>query len=569
MAYDPAWDTSCPDWERRLLAGESLVPDLPLFKSEEEKALRVFKRLRVPDLIGMPRLGDVGGPFLFPIVGAIFGAYDPATHVRMINEVFWLMPKKNTKTSSAAAIMVTALILNCRPEAEFVLVSSTKEVAEIAFKQAAGTIRADPELAKVFHIQGHFVRKITHRKTGASLQVKAADTDVVTGGKPVGVLVDEEHVLAAKSDASEIMLELRGGLATRPDGFLIIITTQSKKEPRGIFKADLENARAVRDGKVKQPLLPILYELPKHLSKEWKDRKYWPLLNPNYGRSVRPEFLENELAKYEERGEAELALFASQHFNVQIGTGLSIDGWGGAEDWDACADPTITLESLLDRCEVVVVGIDCGGKDDLFSICVLGREKGGQEVHRKRWLAWGHNWCHRSAIEQRKQNASLYDDFVKARELTVVNQLDEDTRQAVEIIKVVFMSGLLAHLAFDPNRTSSLLDAIVAADIGGDDEFFASITQGRGLGDPAVAIERKLNSGSFAHADQAIMRWAVSNAKVEQIGNSKIITKKASGVAKIDPLIALLNAGYMMGRNPQARVSRSFWDVDEEEDEAA
>ena len=68
-------------------------------------------------------MGDVAGPWLFPIVEAIFGSYDETIDRRMINEFFWLVPKKNTKTSSAAAIMVEALILNRRPEGEFVLVA--------------------------------------------------------------------------------------------------------------------------------------------------------------------------------------------------------------------------------------------------------------------------------------------------------------------------------------------------------------------------------------------------------------------------------------------------------------
>jgi len=53
-----SWDTSCQDCEERLLSGRSLVPELPLFQAEAAKALRVFKRLRLPDVIGTP---DHGG----------------------------------------------------------------------------------------------------------------------------------------------------------------------------------------------------------------------------------------------------------------------------------------------------------------------------------------------------------------------------------------------------------------------------------------------------------------------------------------------------------------------------
>jgi hypothetical protein len=92
-----SWDTSCPDWEERLLTGRSLVPDLPLFEAEAAKALRVFKRLRLPDVIGTPALGDVCGEWFYPIVAALFGSYDPQTNIRHISEVFQLIPKGNSK----------------------------------------------------------------------------------------------------------------------------------------------------------------------------------------------------------------------------------------------------------------------------------------------------------------------------------------------------------------------------------------------------------------------------------------------------------------------------------------
>src|SRR5262245_12939589 len=104
-----SWDMSCPDWEQRMMSGKSMVPDLPLFGAQAARARRVFKRLRLPDVIGTPTLGESCGPWFYPIVAALFGSYDPATNKRHISEIFQLIPKGNSKSSNGGAVMVTAL----------------------------------------------------------------------------------------------------------------------------------------------------------------------------------------------------------------------------------------------------------------------------------------------------------------------------------------------------------------------------------------------------------------------------------------------------------------------------
>src|SRR3546814_7512372 len=98
-------------------------------------------------------MAEACGEWFFPIVAAMFGSYDPVANRRMVQEFFLLIPKKNSKSSNGGALMLTAVIMNRRPEAEFNLVAPTIQVANIAFKQAVGTIKLDPELEQLFHIQ--------------------------------------------------------------------------------------------------------------------------------------------------------------------------------------------------------------------------------------------------------------------------------------------------------------------------------------------------------------------------------------------------------------------------------
>lgn len=545
------WDTSCPDWQERILSGRTLVPDLPLFEEEAARAIRIFDRLKLPDVIGTPKMADAAGDWFRSIVAALFGAYDVEANRRMIQELFLLVPKKNGKSSYAAAIMVVAMIVNRRPNAEFLLIAPTKEIAGIAYKQASGIIKADPELAKLFHLQAH-QKTITHRNTGAELKIKAADTDVITGSKSTGILVDETHVFAKKSNAAEIFVEVRGALTARPDGFMIQITTQSKEPPQGVFKAELATARDVRDGLVKLPRLAVLYELPQSVAADggWKDERLWRLVNPNMGRSVDVEFLRNALIVAERDGPDAMALLASQHFNIEVGLALRMDAWAGAQYWQGAVDePLANLDTLLERCEVAVVGIDGGGLDDLLGLAVLGRCKTTKD-----WLLWSRAWAHQDVFRRRKDISERLRDFVAEGTLTVCDDPTQDIREVVAAIVRVRDAGLLPEkiaVGLDPVGVAQIIDALDAAGITG--EMLAPVFQGYKLAGSIWGTERKLKDGTLWHGGTALMAWCVGNAKAEQRGNAVLITKQAAGKAKIDPLTAAFNAVALMSRNPEGQ----------------
>jgi phage terminase large subunit-like protein len=542
-----SWDTSCRDWEERILSGRSLVPELPLFKAEAAKALRCFKRLRLPDVIGTPKLGEVCGPWFYPIVAALFGSYDPATNIRHISELFLLIPKGNSKSSNGGAVMLTAMIVNRRPEAEFMFIAPTMEIAAIAYKQAKGTIRLDAELSKIFHVQDH-IRKITHRKTGATLAIKAADTDTITGSKCTGTMIDETHQFARKSNAAEVFIELRGALTKRTDGFLFQTTTQSKQAPSGVFASELALARAVRDGKMQMStVLPVLYELPDRLAKDggWKDRRYWPLVNPNLGRSTNEDFLAREVMRAEADGPAAVALIASQHFNVQIGMSLRADGWAGANYWGRGVEEGLTLDAVLDRSEAVVVGIDGGGLDDLLGIAVLGREK-----ETKQHLAWTHALISPEGLERRKANTGFYEKFQADGDLTVVEELPDDISYVTDIVEKAKDSKKLSGVGVDAVGIGGIVDALAKIGVTQEDKMLVGVRQGISLMGAIKTVERKLVDGSFKHGGQALMTWCAGNARIVPTPTGMRVARDDSGYGKIDPLMALFNASALLALNP-------------------
>lgn len=544
-------DLSCPDWSERLRSGRSLVPQLPLDLVAGNRAVSVFNKLRLADVPGTPTMEDAGGEWFRDIVRALFGSMDPVTRQRAIRELFLLVPKKNSKTTNGALLMLTALLLNERPHGSLIMTAPVHDVAQLAFDAAAGAIALDPVLEKKLHVREH-LKTIVHRETKAELAIMSFDPASLTGQKPVAVLIDELHVVSKMSKAASAIRQLRGGMLPYPEAFMAFITTQSEEPPVGVMRAELMKARAIRDGKREGAMLPVLYEFPREMQqdrdKPWRDPANWPMVTPNAGRSITIDRLVEEMKTAEETSEEELRAWASQHLNIEIGLALLSDGWAGAEFWEAQGRAEVTLDYILEWCEVIDVGIDGGGLDDLLGLAVLGRHKVTGE-----WLLWTKAWAHPMVLKRRKEVAAQLLDFEASGDLALVKQIGDDVTEVAAIVARIESAGLLDQIGVDPAGLGGILDALAAAGVPQDKVI--GISQGWKLSGAIKTTERKLAAGELVHGGQPLMAWCVGNAKVVPVGNAVNITKQASGTAKIDPLMATFSAVSLMALNPAAQSS--------------
>jgi phage terminase large subunit-like protein len=576
MASPAKWSTACPDWRERIIKGESLVPIAPLFPASADDALRVFGALQVTDLPqkadgSWPTLGEICDQRILDLVAAIFGAQDPETGKRHIREFMLLISKKNGKSTIAAGIMLTALIINYRYHAELLILAPTLEVAKNSFDPAMGMVRADPELTKLLHPVEH-QRLIRHRVTKAELKVVAADSDTSAGKKAGMVLVEELWLFGKKPKSAAMLREATGGTSTRAEAFVLYVSTHSDEPPAGVFKSKLAYFRDVRDGVIDDPTsLGVLYEWPEDLleAEAYLDPAFFHVTNPSLGRAVTAEWLEGELRKEQagDGGEG-LQVFLAKHLNVEIGLRLRRDRWRGVDYWEAAGDRTLTLESLLERCEVAVVGIDGGGLDDLYGLCVAGRER-----DTARWLYWFKAWAWPDVLERRKDIASLLRDFEAQGDVVIcrdivpadlddlpegdgLGSLPQDIAEIVAVIEQVKESGLLPErgaVGLDPQGVSDLVDALAA--IGLSEPAVVAVGQGFRLMSAVVGLARKLKFNQAVHDGSALMAWCVSNTKEELGRQTVMITKNASASAKIDPFMAGLNATKLLELNPVAAAS--------------
>jgi phage terminase large subunit-like protein len=574
----PIWSTSCPDWERRIIAREPLIPFGPLFPAEADAALALFKSLRIVDAAGSPTMGEACRQWVFNFVAAIFGAYDEETGRRLIQYFLLLISKKNSKSTIAAGIMLTALVRNWRESGEFYILAPTKEIADNSYAPARDMVRADPKLSSI--LKPSAGRVIEHRNTGAFLKVVAADNETVSGKKTIGLLIDELWLFGKRANAANMILEAMGGLASRPEGFVVYLSTQSDSPPAGVFKQRLEEFRDIRDGKVIDPgSLPMLFEFPKSLLKDEQFRRpeNWYITNPNLGASVDERYLSEQMAKAERAGRAEVVGFLAKHLNVQIGNSLRSDGWAGAIVWPRGVELGLSLDEILTRCEVVTVGLDGGGLDDLLGVAVLGRERGTN-----RWLGWAHGLISTIGAYRRKANAEEYLRFKKAGELTVFrfghaeeamidddpvlqdlladvppahvdpNCLPPDIQYVVDLVTRIRDVGLLAQVGVDAAGIGPIVDALAGIGVTQEGENLDAVRQGIALMGAIKTIERKLADGSFRHGQQSLLSWCVGNLIIVPTPTAMRVGRDEAGFGKVDPLMALFNAAHLMCLNPVA-----------------
>jgi phage terminase large subunit-like protein len=418
-------------------------------------------------------------------------------------------------------------------------------------------IEADPDgfLQKRFHVQGGNIKTIRDRTTNARLMVRTFGMDVLTGVKPIFALIDEIHVLGSVPYAADVIRQIRGGMMPFPESLLVMITTQSDHPPEGVFKTELHYARGVRDGKITDRVktLPVLYEFPEAIQiskdKAWLNPDLWHMVTPNLDRSIALDALLDGYARAKEDGTGEIIAWATQHLNVEVGLALHSNRWIGADFWQGAKDPLpVTLETIRERCDVAVVGIDGGGADDLLGLCVTGRCR-----ETMAWLAWFHAWAHPTVLDRRKEIVPVLRDFEAAGDLTICAWPTQDFEELTQMIGALNDDGLLpaeAAVGLDPAGVAALVDELTLAGIALGQ--MNAIPQNYTLSKSIWGMERKLMDGTYRHGGQPMMAWVLGNARAEQKGNAVQITKQAAGKAKIDPLMAGFNAFALMARNPQA-----------------
>ena len=283
------------------------------------------------------------------VAANVFGWYRKATKRRRYQYADIYVPRKNGKTTFAAIVALYMLLFDGEPAAEVYAAAVDKEQAKICFDTAKELLRHSglSELADVY--RGSIVRM----QTASSFRPLTKDTKNKDGLNPQAAICDERHAWKT----NEIYDVIKTGIGSRRQPLVFSISTAGVDTSYPYFR-DLEYLRDVMSGiQEKDNHFIMLFEPDE--GDRWDDPEVWRKVNPNYGVSLYPEYMDNEFQEAKKKGGSTLAAFCTKNLNMWVD---APEVWISDDDVAANGrglDPAVLLG------QECYVGLDLASKNDI------------------------------------------------------------------------------------------------------------------------------------------------------------------------------------------------------------
>ena len=219
------------------------------------------------------------------IISNLFGWKNKDTGFRKFRTCYIQIPRKNGKTTLCAAIGLYMLFADKERGGEIYAAAGDRNQANIIFDIAKQMIINNPELTKRGKV---FRNSIVNESKGNFFQAISSDSSTKHGFNASCILMDEMHVQKNR-DLWDTLLTSTGA---RTEPLCIAITTAGF-DKQSICYELYDYASKVRDGVIDDPTFySVIYEATD--GDDIQDEEVWKKCNPNYGISLRKEYMERE-----------------------------------------------------------------------------------------------------------------------------------------------------------------------------------------------------------------------------------------------------------------------------------
>lgn len=453
-------------------------------------------------------------------ISALFGFVDSETGFRKYREAFFMVARKNGKSTMLAGIALYMLLADGEAGAEVYSVATKKDQAKIIFDEVCHMVSQSPYLRK------HIKKRKSDLYFSASmgkLQPLGKNSDTLDGLNSSCVILDEAHAVKDRN-LYEVMKQSQSA-RTQPL-FVTITTAGTVREC--IFDDMYSYACKVADGVITDPtFLPIVYELDSKA--EWKDHGAWSKPNPGLGKIKKPEDL---MAKVERAKQSpkDLSGILCKDFNVRE---TLYSAW---LDFDTINnESTFSLEDF--RGCYAIGGADLSLTTDLTCATVLMLNPDTRER-----FVWQMYWLPEDNFTQRVQEEKIpYDKWREAGLVRLCrgNTIDysDVTAWFLELVNEHGITPLWVY--YDSWSARYWVEEMEGHGF----KMERCIQGAKTLSLPMQNLGADLQAKKVNYNNNPILKWCLTNTAVQEDRNGNIVPKKASSPKqRIDGTASLLDA---------------------------
>lgn len=463
-------------------------------------------------------------PWQKEIIRSLFGTMRPDGK-RQYRTAFIEVPRKNGKSSLAAAVALKMLFADGEEGAEVYIGAEDREQAGVVFSLAAQMVRRDPDLSKACTIVDS-QKRIVVPSTSSFMRAIPADAAGAHGFNASAVIADELHAWPNR-DLWDVLATSTGA---REQPLLLAITTAGF-DRTSVAREQYDYAKRVLAKIIDDPsFFGCIFEAEE--VENWQDEKVWHKANPALEQFRSIDEMRSLATKAREIP-AQQNAFKRLYLNIWT---QQETVWIPVETWDASAgwiDDDI-LASLKGR--TCYAGLDLASTTDIAALCLCfpPTKEDGDFINLYRF------WIPEVNMQDRMRRDGVpYDvwereGLIKATEGNVIDYAV--IRQDINDLWKLFPQW--QEIAFDPWNATQL-----ATELTGDGFEMIEIQQSyANLSAPMKEIERLVLQKRLRHGANPVMRWMVSNVQANQSANGDRKPDKKKSKGRIDGVLAQVMA---------------------------
>ena len=457
----------------------------------------------------------------------IFGWLKKLNGLRRYRKAMLYVPRKNAKSTIAAAIGLYMLVADGEYGAEVYAGATTEKQAWEVFKPAK--IMANKAEGFVEHY-GVMVNasNICNEDDGSKFEPMIGNP--ADGSSPHLAIIDELH----EHKDSRAVDTMETGMGAREQPLLLIITTAGDNLSGPCYDMMLDAQKILQKTIKEDEFFPVLYTTD--VGDAWDSEETLKKCNPNYGVSISEEFMRSQLIQAKNNARKQSA-YKTKHLNIWVG---SKDAYYNVERWKELGDKSLKLKDFHGK--KCYIGLDLASRVDIAAMEILFPDGlGGYTV-------FGRHYLPEKQMDKENYRAWADDGLLTITNGDIIDfkVIKDDIVELCDILDV-------QEVAYDPFQATMLVTELM--------ELGVPVVEMRqtvvNFSEPMKELDALIRAGRMHHDGDLPFTWMLSNVTGIHDKKDNVYPNKSRDDNKIDGPVALMMA---LGRSMRHR-SNGFDDA--------